>query len=60
MIILENTSKRSRLTKVFSRSADTKTNQLEIEKVKLRLPSLRRQIQLGQGVKRKSERPRQP
>jgi len=29
-------------------------NQLEIEKVKLRLPSLRKQIQLGQGIKRKS------
>ena len=33
--------------------ADAKTNQLEIEKVNLRLPSLRRQILLGQGVKRK-------
>jgi protein O-GlcNAc transferase len=33
--------------------ADAKTNQLEIDKVNLRLPSLRRQIQLGQGVKRK-------
>jgi hypothetical protein len=39
----------------FLASADSKTNQLEIDKVKLRLPSLRRQIQLGQGVKRKSE-----
>jgi tetratricopeptide (TPR) repeat protein len=37
----------------FLRRADTKTNQLEIDKVNLRLPSLRRQIQLGQGVKRK-------
>ncbi|MFN2513027.1 MAG: tetratricopeptide repeat protein [Pyrinomonadaceae bacterium] len=37
----------------FLSSADAKTNQLEIDKVKLRLPSLRRQIQLGQGVKRK-------
>lgn len=40
----------------FLSSADPKTNQLEIEKIKLRLPSLRRQIQLGQGVKRKPER----
>ena len=39
----------------FLAGADSKTNQLEIDKVKLRLPSLRRQIQLGQGVKRKSE-----
>jgi tetratricopeptide (TPR) repeat protein len=39
----------------FLANADAKTNQLEIEKVKLRLPSLRRQIQLGQGVKRKAE-----
>jgi tetratricopeptide (TPR) repeat protein len=37
----------------FLAAADGKTNQLEIDKVKLRLPSLRRQIQLGQGVKRK-------
>jgi len=37
----------------FLASADPKTNQLEIEKVKLRLPSLRRQIQLGEGVKKK-------
>ena len=37
----------------FLGRADSKTNQLEIEKVNLRLPSLRRQIQLGQGVKRK-------
>jgi len=41
----------------FLARADAKANQLELEKVKLRLPSLRRQIQLGQGVKRKSERP---
>jgi tetratricopeptide (TPR) repeat protein len=40
----------------FLARADPQTNQLEIEKVKLRLPSLRRQIQLGQGVKRKPER----
>lgn len=37
----------------FLMRADTKTNELEIEKVKLRLPSLRKQIKLGQGVKRK-------
>jgi tetratricopeptide (TPR) repeat protein len=37
----------------FIGRADVQTNQLEIEKVKLRLPSLRRQIQLGQGAKRK-------
>ena len=37
----------------FMARADAKTNQLEIEKVKLRLPSLRRQIQLGEGAKRK-------
>lgn len=37
----------------FLGRADTRTNQLEIEKVNLRLPSLRRQIQIGQGVKRK-------
>jgi len=41
----------------FLAGADAKSNQLEIEKVKLRLPSLRRQIQLGQGVKRKSAQP---
>jgi tetratricopeptide (TPR) repeat protein len=38
----------------FLARADAKTNQLELEKVKLRLPLLRKQIQLGQGVKRKS------
>ena len=38
---------------LFLAGADQKANQLEIEKVKLRLPLLRRQIQLGQGVKRK-------
>ncbi|CAN5512461.1 hypothetical protein BH20ACI3_BH20ACI3_01220 [soil metagenome] len=37
----------------FLRRADAKINQLEIDKVNLRLPFLRRQIQLGQGVKRK-------
>jgi tetratricopeptide (TPR) repeat protein len=41
----------------FLSRADTSANQLEIEKVKLRLPSLRRQIQLGQGEKRKAPRP---
>jgi tetratricopeptide (TPR) repeat protein len=44
----------------FMARADPKTNQLEIEKVNLRLPSLRRQIQLGQGVKRKPGQPRKP
>ena len=38
----------------FLARADIKTNQLEIEKVKLRLPLLRRQIKLGEGAKRKS------
>lgn len=37
----------------FLATADAKTNQLEIEKVRLRLPSLRRQIKLGEGVKKK-------
>jgi tetratricopeptide (TPR) repeat protein len=36
----------------FVSRADPKTNQLEIEKVNLRLPGLRRQIKLGEGVKR--------
>ncbi|HET7113337.1 MAG TPA: tetratricopeptide repeat protein [Pyrinomonadaceae bacterium] len=36
----------------FLAAADVKTNQLEIDKVKLRLPSLRRQIQLGEGAKK--------
>jgi len=44
----------------FLGRADAKTNQLEIEKTKLRLPTLRRQIQLGQGVKQKSGRPAKP
>jgi tetratricopeptide (TPR) repeat protein len=44
----------------FLARADVKTNQLEIEKVKLRLPLLRRQIQLGQGAKRKAGRPNKP
>jgi tetratricopeptide (TPR) repeat protein len=37
----------------FLSLADPKTNQLEIDKVKLRLPMLRRQIQLGEGAKKK-------
>jgi tetratricopeptide (TPR) repeat protein len=37
----------------FLSAADVKTNQLEIEKVKLRLPMLKRQIELKQGAKRK-------
>ena len=37
----------------FLAVADARTNQLEIDKVKLRLPSLRRQIQLGEGAKKK-------
>jgi tetratricopeptide (TPR) repeat protein len=37
----------------FLQRADAKTNQLEIEKVNLRLPLLRRQVKLGEG-KRKS------
>ena len=38
---------------MFLAKADAKTNQLEIDKVRLRLPGLRRQIQLGEGVKKK-------
>lgn len=45
---------------LFLSRADPKTNQLEIEKVNLRLPKLLRQIQLGQGVKRKTEQSRKP
>jgi tetratricopeptide (TPR) repeat protein len=37
----------------FLAAADAGTNQLEIEKVKLRLPTLRRQIELGEGRKKK-------
>jgi tetratricopeptide (TPR) repeat protein len=37
----------------FLATADAKTNQLEIDKVRLRLPTLRRQIQLGEGIKKK-------
>ena len=45
---------------IFIARADPKTNQLEIEKVGLRLPSLRRQIKLGQGIKRKTDKPARP
>jgi tetratricopeptide (TPR) repeat protein len=37
----------------FLSRADANVNQLEIEKVKLRLPPLKNQIKLGQGIKRK-------
>jgi len=37
----------------FLSRADANVNELEIEKVKLRLPLLKKQIKLGQGVKRK-------
>lgn len=37
----------------FLSVADAKTNQLEIDKVKLRLPMLKRQIKLGEGAKKK-------
>ena len=37
----------------FLAKADAKTNQLEIEKVQLRLPPLKKQIQLKQGVRHK-------
>src|SRR6185369_15700220 len=37
----------------FLSVSDAKTNQLEIDKVKLRLPSLQRQIKLGEGAKKK-------
>lgn len=39
----------------FLTHADASVNQLEIEKVKLRLPSLRNQIKLGEGAKRKKQ-----
>ena len=38
----------------FLTRADPKNNQLEIEKVNLRLPAVRRLIQLGKGIKKKS------
>ena len=37
----------------FLARADAQVNQLEIDKVKLRLPSLRNQIKRGEGVKKK-------
>lgn len=37
----------------FMAQADPRQNQLEMEKVELRLPSLRHQIKRGQGIKRK-------
>jgi hypothetical protein len=37
----------------FLARANAKDNQLEIEKINLRLPSLRRQIARGEGTKRK-------
>jgi tetratricopeptide (TPR) repeat protein len=44
----------------FLAHADQRTSQLEIEKVKLRLPTLRRQIQRGEGAKQKSGRNGKP
>jgi len=44
----------------FLGHANQQTNQLEIEKVKLRLPSLQRQIKLGEGAKKKPERSGKP
>jgi hypothetical protein len=44
----------------FLAHADPNANQLEIEKVKLRLPSLRRQIQRGEGAKQKPGRSGKP
>jgi tetratricopeptide (TPR) repeat protein len=35
----------------FLAHADPKDNQLEIDKINLRLPSLRRQIARGEGIK---------
>ena len=52
MIILEQYEEALASYELFLTNANQKTNELEIEKVKLRLPSLRRQIQLGQGVKK--------
>jgi hypothetical protein len=37
----------------FLSAADSRTNQLEIEKVNLRLPLLKRQVKMGEGVKKK-------
>lgn len=39
----------------FLQAADPKQNQLEIDKVNLRLPSLERQIKQGSGVKKKGK-----
>ncbi|HEX8772978.1 MAG TPA: tetratricopeptide repeat protein [Pyrinomonadaceae bacterium] len=39
----------------FLARANPKDNQLEIEKINLRLPSLRRQIARGEGIKRKKK-----
>lgn len=44
----------------FLAHADQTANQLEIEKVKLRLPSLQRQVKLGEGAKKKSGRSGKP
>lgn len=41
----------------FLARANPKDNQLEIEKINLRLPSLRRQIALGEGIKPKKKKP---
>jgi tetratricopeptide (TPR) repeat protein len=38
---------------IFLQRADAQTNQLEIDKVNLRLPSLRNQIKRGEGAKKK-------
>jgi tetratricopeptide (TPR) repeat protein len=43
---------------IFMARADPAANQLEVERVKLRLPLLRRQVQLGQGVKQKPSQKR--
>lgn len=42
-----------RAYETFLARADARANQLEIDKVNLRLPSLRNQIKRGEGVKRK-------
>ncbi len=44
----------------FLAQADPVKNRLEIDKVKLRLPTLRRQIQRGEGTKQKSVQNRKP
>lgn len=40
---------------MFLAKADAAQNNLEMEKVNLRLPNLRRQIKNGQGAKRKKK-----